>query len=161
VCRNFLVVLEFQKLVAPVSSHVDEHIAPGIAQEAFRARNGRIMATCEDTEKILNSHFVTSVVDFDVITIQVQIPLCTVKHSTWIFVPSITGSVIGQHQDNVGVGNTQPLHGTIHAQGIGHVSIIEPVSRSTDKDGPVRSVIRALKEIRDLLCRRRRICAKK
>jgi len=43
---NLLLVLELEELVAAVAGEVDEHVAPGVAEQPLAARNPGVVPPC-------------------------------------------------------------------------------------------------------------------
>ena len=129
-CTDLFVVLELEELITPVSGHVHEDIGPIIGQEPFRARYRRVDPTwirrlatsretktqgetCQETNEVLHGHFVTPVIDFDIIPVKIEALSGVGVHVSGEFVAVVASCVVCEHKDDIGVWNTEPFHGAI------------------------------------------------
>jgi hypothetical protein len=134
-CADLFVVLELEELVTSVSGHVNEDVGPIIGQEPFRTRYRRVDSTwirglatsrgkkqtwyktCQETDEVLHGHFVTPVIDFDVIPVQIEALSGVGVHVSGKFVAVVTSCVIREHKDDIGVWNTESFYGAIPVGG--------------------------------------------
>lgn len=58
-------------------------------------------------------------------------------------IAGIAGHVVGKHEDDLGVGDSQTFDGAVEGEGVGQVSIVEPESGGADQNGPVGGVGRS------------------
>ena len=70
-------------------------------------------STCKETDKVLHSYFVTPVIDFDVIPIQIEALSWVGVHVTREFVTVVTSCVIRKHEDDIGVRDTETFYCSI------------------------------------------------
>ena len=54
--------------------------------------------------------------------------------------------VVGEHEDDVTVGDAQSLHRAIEGQGVGYVPVVEPKARRVNQHRPVVGVVGGGKE---------------
>lgn len=78
------------------------------ARECFGPRR-----TCEQPNEILHGHLVATIIDFDVVAVEVEVPPRFGVNAPREFVARITRDVIGEHEDDVGVGDPETLYGTV------------------------------------------------
>ena len=64
--------------------------------------------------------------DLDVFPVQVQAVVLIVKHLGRVRVARIARHVVRKHEDDVVVGDAQPLHRAVQRQRVGNVPVIEP-----------------------------------
>ena len=65
------------------------------------------MHTCKETDKVLHGYFVTTVVDFDVIPVEIEALARVGVYVSGEFVAVIAGCIVREHEDYVGVWNTE------------------------------------------------------
>lgn len=123
-----------------MTRHVHKDVASVVGQQALAS--GRFVADTirQETNKVLNSDLITTVVDLDVVAVQVD---CTVRiavDGAGERISRVAGHVVGQHEDDLRVGDAKALHRSVHGQDIGEMTVIEPEARCADQDGPVARV---------------------
>ena len=69
--------------------------------------------TSQQTQEILHRDFVPAVVNFDVLTVEVERVAAVCEHAAGEVVARIAGRIISEHKDDVRVGYTEALHGAI------------------------------------------------
>lgn len=80
---------------------------------SWRIKSRKALHTSQDPDKILNSDLVPSVVYFDVIPIQIKISRSIWVNTAGEFIAGIAGSIIREHENDVGVRYTKSLYCTI------------------------------------------------
>lgn len=110
---DLLIILKLEKLVPAVSGHVHKDIRPVVRQQAFGARDGGIHAAGEDAEKVFDSDFVPAVVDLDVGAVEVEGSAGVGVDAAGEFVAGVAGDVVGEHEDDVGVGDAEAFDGAV------------------------------------------------
>ena len=80
---------------------------------SYTKRNESQDGTCQETDKVLHSHFVTPVIDFDIVPIQIEVLSRIGVHVSGEFVAVVASRVIREHEDDVGVWDAQSLYGAI------------------------------------------------
>lgn len=123
-----------------MTCHVDQDVTPVIGQQPLASGCLFVHAIRQETNKVLNGHLVAPVVDLYVVAVQVDGAVGVGVDGTGEGVAWVAGHVVGQHQDDLAVGNAQTLDGTVDGQHIGEVTVVEPEARGTDQDGPVAGV---------------------
>lgn len=106
-------------------------------------------AAREQAQEIRHSDFIAAVVHLDVVAVKVGIFVHGRPNGAWEWVPRVARRVLGQHEDDMAVGNTEPLHGAVHPQGIRHVlrerntyAVVKPELACTHEHGPIVRVRR-------------------
>ena len=69
--------------------------------------------TSQQTQEILHRDFVPAIVNFYVLTVEVECVAAVCEHAAGEVVARIASRIIGKHKDDVGVGYTEALHGAI------------------------------------------------
>ena len=87
-------------------------------------------------------HLVAAIVHLDVVAVQVGAMVGVAEHRRREGVPGRARDVVGEHQDDVAVGDAEPLDRAVEAQGVRDVAVVEPVSARVDQHRPVAGVIR-------------------
>jgi hypothetical protein len=57
--------------------------------------------TCQETDKVLNGNFVSSVVNLDVLAVEIQVSASVVVDCGREDVTRVAGDIIGQHHDDI------------------------------------------------------------
>lgn len=70
-------------------------------------------STCKETDKVLHGYFVTSVIYFDVIPIQIEALSWVGVYVAREFVTVVASCVIRKHEDNIGVRDTETFYCSI------------------------------------------------
>lgn len=102
------------------------------------------MSAGEHAYEILYRDFVSSVVDFDVCTVQVDASclVSRVEDGCGKLVPRVAGNVVGQHEHDAFIWYSQSLDGAVDGQRVCNVSVVEPETGRVDKNCPVVCVCR-------------------
>jgi len=124
-----------------VSGHIDQNVAPIISQESFTPRHIFSNAVRQQTDEVLHRDLIAPIINFNIIAVQIQSAISIVIDSSWEGIAWVTRHVIGQHQNNLRIGDAETLNGTVERKDIGKVAVIEPEARGGDQDGPVGSVL--------------------
>lgn len=77
-------------------------------RECFRPRH-----TCEQSNEILHGDFVATVVNLDVIAVEVQMTPRFRVYAPGEFVARVTRDVISEHEDDIRVGDAETLDSAI------------------------------------------------
>ena len=77
--------------------------------------------TREHAQHGLHRHLVAAIIHLHVLAVQVQRPARLGPHVAGAAVARIARGVVGQHEDDVAVGDAETLDGAVHAQRVGHV----------------------------------------
>jgi hypothetical protein len=126
---DLFVVLELEEFISTVSGHVHEDIRAVVREQSFRARYRWIDSsymeswgkrecfgprhTCEQPNEVLHGHFVATIVYFDVIAVEVQMTTRFGVYAPGEFVARVTRDVIGEHENDIRVGDPETLYGAI------------------------------------------------
>ena len=112
------------------------------------------------------SYFISPVIDFDIITVDINLLIGVVVNSSWVWIPGIackeilllqsndykwvwirkyyqrlTGHVICNHEDDLAVWNAQSLDAPVDWKDIGHMPIVEPESWRVYQNSPITWMI--------------------
>lgn len=87
--------------------------------------------TRQHSNKILHRDLVPPIIHLNVLSVQVQQPRSVVEHGGWKLVPRVAGDVVGEHENDVGVWDTEALDGAIHGESVGDVAVVEPEAGRT------------------------------
>ena len=71
--------------------------------------------TGQQPQEILHRDFVSTVVDFDVLAVEIERVAAIREHAPREVVARIAGRVVGEHEDDVRVGYAQAFHSSIPA----------------------------------------------
>jgi hypothetical protein len=138
---NLLCILKLQKLVSSMTSHVHQDVASIIGQESLAPWHVFTDPIRHQPYEILHCNLVPSIVNFDVVPVQVQRAVCVVVDGAGEGVARVACHIIGKHENDLGIGDSQTLDSAVQREDIGQVSIVEPEARSGDQDGPVGRVL--------------------
>ena len=116
---NLLGVLELEKLGSTMPRHVDQDITALICHQSLAARNTVIPAVRQQPDEVLDGDFVPAVVNFHILAVQVQGPVGVVVDSAGEGVAGVAGHVIGEHEQDLRVGDSQPFDCTVEGQRVG------------------------------------------
>ena len=136
-------ILKLHELVAAVAGDVQEHVAPRVGEEPLGPRGARRVPVGEDAQEVLGRDLVPAVVDLDVIAVEVGAVVRVAEHRRRERVPRGARDVVGEHEDDVTVGDAEALDGAVERQGVGYVPVVEPVPARVDQHRPVAGVIRS------------------
>lgn len=121
--------------------HIDQNVASIICEETFASRRFGAYAVGEEADKIFHSDFVTTIVNFDIVAVQVHGSVRVAVDCAWKGVSRVAGHVIREHEDDLRVGNPKALYRSVHGKDIGEMSIVEPETRRCHEDSPVARVL--------------------
>lgn len=116
---NLLAVLELQKFIPPVSRHVNQHITSRVTAQSFPSRYIFTQSISQKPYEVLNCDFVSPIIYLNVVTVQIKRAVCIVVDGAWKRIARIAGHVVGQHEDNLGVGDAETLDGAVEGEDIG------------------------------------------
>ena len=139
--RDLFGVLKLQKLVTPMTCHVDQDVAALVRHKALRSGHVLGDSVGHEPYEVLHGDLVSSVVDFDVVSVEVQGAVGVVVNGAGECVARVAGHVVGQHEDDLRVGDAEALHGTVEREDICEVPVVEPEARRADEDRPVGRVL--------------------
>ena len=137
---DLLGILELQKLVAAVARHVDQDVGVLVRQQPLAARHLLADTVREQPDEVLDGHLVAAVVDFDIGAVEVNGAVAIGVDGAGEGVARVAGHVVGEHEDDLGVGDAEALDGAVEGEDIGEVTVVEPEARGRDEDGPVGGV---------------------
>lgn len=109
---------------------------------------GRCCLFCRIITK--KTHFIASVVNFNIISINIYLFMCIIEYCSRSRVPRVARHIVRYHQDNLTVRNTQPLHTPIDRQYVRDMTIVEPKPRRIHQNSPVVCVVRLLEVLWNL-----------
>lgn len=69
--------------------------------------------TCQEADEVLHGHFITPVIDLDVIPVQIKTLSGVGVHVARKFIAVVASCVIREHKDDVGVWNTETFYRTV------------------------------------------------
>lgn len=129
---DLLVVLKLEKFVSTMASHIHENVGALVGQETLGSRDRGFHSPCltirsilpqclnnttsEHPNEILNSHFIATIVNLNVVTIKIQMSPRIGIYAARKLISQVTRRVIRQHQYNIRVGDAQSLHGSIPSE---------------------------------------------
>ena len=79
-----------------------------------RERESRAL-TGQQPQEVLDRNFVSTIVDFDVLAIEIERVTTIREHASGEVVARIAGRVVGEHEDDVRVGYAEAFHSSIPA----------------------------------------------
>ena len=138
---DLLGILELEELVSAVTRHVYKDITPLVGHQALAPRHILAHTVCHEADKVLDGDFVASVVDFDVVSIQIKRTVGIVVDGAGEGVARVACHVVGQHEDDLRVRDAEALDGAIEGEDICQVAVVEPESRCAYEDGPIGRVL--------------------
>lgn len=138
---DLLAVLELEELVAAVAGHVDEDVAAAVGAEALAARDFGREPVGEEADEGFDGHFVASVVDFDVVAVEIQGAVGVVVDRAGEGVAWVAGHVVGEHEDDLAVRDAEAFDGAVEGEHVCEVPVVEPEAGGGDEDGPVGGVL--------------------
>ena len=123
-----------------MASHVHQNVASIISKEALASRHLGANTICQETNEVLDSDLIATVVDLDVVAVEINGAVGIAVDGSGEGIAGVAGHVVGEHEDDLGVGNTETFDGSVHGEDIGEVAVVEPESRCADENGPVASM---------------------
>jgi hypothetical protein len=123
-----------------VARHVDQDVAALVRHQALGARHVLGHPVRHEPDEVLDGDVVSAVVDLDVVAVQVERAVGVVVDGAGEGVAGVAGHVVGQHEDDLRVGDPEALDGAIQREHVGEVPVVEPEARGADEDGPVGRV---------------------
>lgn len=148
--RDFLRVLEFEEAVAAVAGEVNEDVGALVGEELLRARRFRGQSPRQQAHKVLHRDLVASVIDFDVVAVDVDVLDAIVEDGRWSRVSRIASHVVGYHEDDLGIGNSETFDAPVNGEDVGHVAIVEPETGRVHQYCPIVGVAIFGEILRDL-----------
>ncbi|KAI6769197.1 hypothetical protein HG531_010301 [Fusarium graminearum] len=136
-CANLLSILKLEKLISTVARHVHQNVASIIGKEALTSRHLGANAISQEANKVLDSDLIATVVHLNVVTVEINGAIGVAVDGSREGIAGIASHVIGKHEDDLGVGNTETLNGSVHGEDIGEVAVVEPEPRCADQNSPV------------------------
>lgn len=112
--------------------HIDEDIAPPITEQAFTSWCVFVDAVGEESDKVLDCDFVAAVVDFDVVAVEVEGAVDVVVDGAGEEVAGVAGNVVGEHEDDLRVGDAETFDGAVEGEDVGEVPVVEPEAGGAD-----------------------------
>jgi hypothetical protein len=134
-------ILELEELVSAVARHVDEDVTSLVGHQALAPGHVLAHAVCHEADEVLDGDFVASVIDLDVVAIQIERTVGVVVDGAGEGVAGVARHVIGQHEDDLRIRDAEALDGAIEGEDICQVAVVEPESRGAHEDGPVGRVL--------------------
>ena len=92
---DLLVVLEFEEAIAAVAGHVDEDVRRLVREETLGRGCDLGKSVGEDAHEVLHGHVVATVVDFDVVAVDIDLLGDVVEDLCRAWIACIAGHVIG------------------------------------------------------------------
>ena len=72
--------------------------------------------TCQNADKVLDGDFIASIIDLDVVTVEIQVTAWLGIDTGGKLVARIARDIIGQHKDDVGIWDAKALYGAVPAK---------------------------------------------
>lgn len=73
--------------------------------------------TGKDAEEVLDGHLIPPIVHLDVVAVEIEVAPPVGVHAAREGVAGVAGSVVGEHEDDVGVGDAEALDGAVPVRG--------------------------------------------
>ena len=137
---NLLGILKLQKLVPAMSRHVHQYVTPVVGEQPLAPRHLRPHAVRQQPNKVLHGNLIPPIIHLDIVTIQINSPVRVAVYSTWKGIARVAGHVVGEHEDDLGVGDAETLDGSVHGEDVSEMAVVEPKAGCADEDGPVAGV---------------------
>ena len=92
-----------------------EQMNPCVLYQKMSSRTNHMASipTSQHSQEVLDRHFVSAVVHFDVVTVEVQLTTCIGVDASGEFVARIAGGVVREHENNIRIWDSQPLDGSV------------------------------------------------
>lgn len=105
-------------------------------RSAARER-GAAQRTGEEAEEVVDGDLAPAVVDLDVLVVDVEGVVIEAEDLGGEDVARIARHVVGEHQDDVVVGDPEALHNVVDGEDVGDVAVVEPERRRAHEHRPV------------------------
>lgn len=69
--------------------------------------------TCQNPDEVLDGDFIASIIDLDVVTVEIQVTAWLGIDTGRKLVARIARDIIGQHKDDVGIWDAKALYGAV------------------------------------------------
>lgn len=133
-------ILKFEKSIAAMTRQINQHIAAGIREQFLRSRCTGLRASSQQSNEILNGNLVATVVNLDVIAVNVDMLIGIIENGCRSRIPWIACHIVGNHQNYLAIWNAKSFHRSVNGQHICHMTIVEPKSRRVDQNCPIVGV---------------------
>lgn len=85
-----------------ISAHLGPYDLSNSGEDIFGGTNRRIR-TCQDANKVLHGHFISPIVHFDVVSVQVKVTSGGRIDTSRELVSRVARCIIGEHKDDIRV----------------------------------------------------------
>lgn len=126
---DLLAILKLQKLIAPMPRHIHQHITAPITPQPLPPRHILPQSIRQQPYKILNRHLIPAVIHLNVITVQIERAVRVVIHGAWEGVARVARHVVGEHEDDLRVGDPETFDGAVEREDVGEMPVVEPEAR--------------------------------
>lgn len=109
-----------------MAGHVDQDVTSLVCHQPLAARSVLAPAICHEPNEVLHCDLVSSVVNLDVVSVQIEGAVSVVEHGSWEGVAWVAGHVVRQHEDDLRVGNAEALDCAVEREDVGQVPVVEP-----------------------------------
>jgi hypothetical protein len=134
---NFLSVLKLEKLISTMTRHVNQDVASIIGKEALASRHLGANTISQEANEVLDSDLIATVIHLDVVAVEIDGAIGVAVDGSGEGIARVTSHIIGKHENDLGVGNTETLDSSVHGEDIGEVAVVEPEPRCADQNRPV------------------------
>ncbi|KAI6759758.1 hypothetical protein HG530_010438 [Fusarium avenaceum] len=93
------------------------------------------------SDKVLDGDLVATVVHLDVVAVEINGAIRVTVDGSGEGVAGVASHVVGKHEDDLRVGDTQTLDGSVHGEDIGEMAVVEPEPRRADENSPVAGML--------------------
>lgn len=96
-----------------MSCHVDQDITPLIGHQPFATWGVLAPTVCHKADEVLHRDLVPSVVDLDIVSVEIEGSVGVVEDGAWEGVAWVAGHIVRQHENDLRVRNSEALDCTI------------------------------------------------
>lgn len=121
--------------------HVHQDVATVVREQPLAARHLLPDAVRQQADEVLHRHLVPPVVHLDVVSVEIDGAVGVGVDGAGEGIARVAGHVVGEHEDDLRVGDAEPLDGAVHGQHVGQMPVVEPEARCADQHSPVACVL--------------------
>ena len=131
---DLLAVLELEELAPAMTRHIDQYITPFVGQEPLACGHTLVPAVAQQADEVLHRDLVAAVVDLDVLAVQVHAAVGVGVDGAREGVAWVAGHVVGEHEEDLRVGNAEAFDRAVEAERVREMAIVEPEATGRYED---------------------------
>lgn len=129
---NLLTILKLQKLIAPMSRHIHQHVTPRVTPQPLPPRHILPQPIRQQPYEVLHRDLIPAVINLYVVAVEVERAVRVVVDGAREGVARVAGHVVGEHEDDLRVRDAETFDGAVEREDVGEVAVVEPEAGGGD-----------------------------